>query len=283
MWRFGAVGDLVVKKFDGHTIEIDRSDPPGTYSSRWAMPDGYFRAVYKGTVHGDRIDGTVYWNGNVAHPGTWYATITDSPCTPISDCPLTLDQVHQLGVRAADAKLEKAAALCSQITMASDANAGTVADGNRDGATAAGQPEVCKSKQIRTAMRALVRQEMSDPNAALLSFFASAVTGVSTTQGEPKLVDTQSYNDSGRYTGNDPGSFVCRGLFLRVAADTKVEREDDLASQMTSDMMNDLLKQYPHFIEWYKVKPLQNGHYTLTIIPTTVQLSRPYSQEFTYP
>ena len=111
-WAVGAVAELTIDSFDGKHIQISRADPPGTYSSRWAMPDGYFRAVYVGTVSGDQIHGTVVWNGDVNHPGVWQAAIVTTLCDRASDCPVTLDQLMELGVRADDAKQMQSAFRC---------------------------------------------------------------------------------------------------------------------------------------------------------------------------
>src|SRR5271154_4644246 len=89
-WHFGAVADLTVQSFDGRNVVIYRSDPVGTYSSRFG-PNGHFTAVYHGTVQGDRMEGTVVWNGK-GH-GTWYATIPESLCHPFTQCPLDVNQV----------------------------------------------------------------------------------------------------------------------------------------------------------------------------------------------
>ncbi len=108
-WHFGAVANLSVQSFDGRNIVINRADPPGTYSSRWAGKDGYFRAVYRGTFHGNRVDGTVVWNGNWQHPGTWYAVAPEVLCDPMQQCPLDMGQLIQLGKNAVNAGLYRAA------------------------------------------------------------------------------------------------------------------------------------------------------------------------------
>ena len=112
LWHFGAVADLTVESYDGRTVVIRRSDPVGTYSSRFG-PGGHFTAVYTGTVQGDHIDGTVIWNGT-GH-GTWYATIPKSLCNPFTQCPLNANQVVQLGQNAAKAKQYSAALHCFLI------------------------------------------------------------------------------------------------------------------------------------------------------------------------
>ena len=112
-WAVGAVADLTIDSFDGQHIQISRADPPGTYSSTWAMPDGYFRAVYVGTVSADQIHGTVVWNGDVNHPGVWQAAIVnDRLCDKLQDCPVTVEQLMGLGGAAYEAKQMQSAFRC---------------------------------------------------------------------------------------------------------------------------------------------------------------------------
>lgn len=125
MWHYGAIANLTVRQFDGHTIVIHREDPNPSYSSpRFADPtkrsDGVFFADYVGTIHGDRIDGTVIWNGG--GQGTWYATIPENLCQPFEQCPLDVGQMMQLGQNAARAK-EYAPALHCFLIGAMQGNA----------------------------------------------------------------------------------------------------------------------------------------------------------------
>lgn len=121
MWHYGAVASLTVQKFDGHTIIIHREDPNPSYSSpRFAdlnkRPDGVFFADYVGTIHGNRIDGTVTFNGG--GKGTWYAAIPDALCEPFDECPLDLNQFMRLGHNAAQEKLYASALHCFLIGAA---------------------------------------------------------------------------------------------------------------------------------------------------------------------
>jgi hypothetical protein len=114
MWRFGPVASLSIDKFDGHTIVISRTDPPNSASSGFA-PDGQFRAVYTGAIHGNRIDGTVVWNGDVNHAGTWYAAISQKLCVSFADCPLTMQQILDLGGNMYQAGLHSAGERCFRV------------------------------------------------------------------------------------------------------------------------------------------------------------------------
>jgi hypothetical protein len=115
MWKYGAIANLTIERYDGHTIVIHREDPNPSYSSpRFADPakrsDGVFFADYVGVVHGSRVDGTVSWNGG--GKGTWYATIPQALCDPFSTCPLNADQLVQLGKNSLNNKLNRPALLC---------------------------------------------------------------------------------------------------------------------------------------------------------------------------
>jgi enterochelin esterase-like enzyme len=84
----GAAAKLVILRFDAGGIDIRRIDLPD--SSSYGLT-----AVYKGTLHGDRIDGAVVWswNGhwNDQHPsGRWVATVQNLSSTPLSAPPLTI-------------------------------------------------------------------------------------------------------------------------------------------------------------------------------------------------
>jgi Sel1 repeat len=121
MWKYGAIANLTVTAFDGHTIAIHREDPNPSYSSpRFADPgkrsDGVFFADYTGTIRGSRIYGTVVWNGGGS--GTWYATIPEGLCDPIEECPLDVNKVMQLAHNALQAKLDSSALLCYRIAAA---------------------------------------------------------------------------------------------------------------------------------------------------------------------
>ncbi len=80
-WANGAEAKIVVERFEPGDIEIRRIDLPD--SSSYGLT-----AVYKGTLQGDRIEGTVVWswNGhwNDQHPeGHWSAEIHTSTPTPL--------------------------------------------------------------------------------------------------------------------------------------------------------------------------------------------------------
>ena len=124
---------------------------------------------------------------------------------------------------------------------------------------------------------------VKDPNGAMLSVLGGLITGVDASAGSAKIVDSKNGTDGGRYTSNYPGSFVCRGLFVR--GDVKVDTTDnaDTSAQITADTVNKIMSQHPSFIEWFKVKPLGSGTYRLSLLPSSLQLSREYSRDFVYP
>jgi enterochelin esterase-like enzyme len=79
-WNDGAVAELVVERFDPDAIIIQRIDLPT--SSSYGL-----NAVYRGTLHGKRIEGTVvrswtgHWDGRQLS-GKWSATVQDGNPLP---------------------------------------------------------------------------------------------------------------------------------------------------------------------------------------------------------
>jgi enterochelin esterase family protein len=79
-WRDGASARLVVERYDADGIVIRRIDLPNS--------DSYgLTAVYKGEVHGDRIDGSVVWSWSGhwddKHPaGRWSAILEGADQAP---------------------------------------------------------------------------------------------------------------------------------------------------------------------------------------------------------
>jgi hypothetical protein len=143
--------------------------------------------------------------------------------------------------------------------------------------------QICTSRRIRGAMQQVEKEAIKDPNGAMLSALAGLVTGVDASAGSARILDSKNGTDGGRYTSRDPGSFVCRGLFVR--GDVKIDTTDDAdaGSEITADTMKAIMSTHPTFVEWFKVKPLGNGKYRLTLLPSSIQLSREYAWEFVYP
>jgi hypothetical protein len=142
---------------------------------------------------------------------------------------------------------------------------------------------ICTSKRIRGPMQLVENEAVKDPNGALLSGLAALFTGVNASAGSATILDSKNGTDGGRYTSKDPGSFVCRGLF--VHGDVKIDTTDnaDGASEVTADAMKAIMNTHPTFIEWFKVKPRGDGVYRLTLLPSSIQLSREYGRDFVYP
>lgn len=142
---------------------------------------------------------------------------------------------------------------------------------------------ICTSRRIRGAMQLVENDAVRDPNGAMLSMLAGLITGVDASAGSAKILDSKNGTDGGRYTSKDPGSFVCRGLFVR--GDVKIDTTDDAdgTSEMTAGAMQAIMSTHPTFVEWFEVKPLGNGTYRLTLLPSSIQLSREYGRDFVYP
>jgi hypothetical protein len=71
-WQDGALASLTVKRYGPSGVAIVRIDPPGSTTPG-------MRAVYNGTIRGNRIEGSVVrtWPGHWSRPvaGTWYAIV----------------------------------------------------------------------------------------------------------------------------------------------------------------------------------------------------------------
>ncbi len=144
------------------------------------------------------------------------------------------------------------------------------------------QVEICTSPVTRVAMQALEDRAIHDPNGAALQLLGAIFTGVNAGSGRPTVIDSKIGTDAGRYTSKDPGSFVCRGLFLRGQVKIEELPDADAAADIAARTVDKLTKIYPSFIEWFKVKQLQNDRYLLTLLPSSLQLSQVYSTEFVY-
>jgi len=143
--------------------------------------------------------------------------------------------------------------------------------------------QVCTSGRIRTAMQLIENDAVKDPNGAMLSMLASALTGVDASSGSATILDSKDGSDNGRYTSQDPGSFVCRGLFAR--GDVKISATDDAddTGRLTAKAMEGIMSTHPTFQEWFKVAPVGNGTYRVTLLPSSLQLSQEYAKEFSFP
>jgi len=145
------------------------------------------------------------------------------------------------------------------------------------------QVAICTSSEIRVAMQTVEDHAIRDPNGAALTMLGAIFMGVDASSGRPSVLDSKIGTDGGRYTSKDPGSFVCRGLFLRGKVRIEELPDADAAADIAAKAVDRLTKIYPSFIEWFKVKQLQDGRYILTLLPSSLQLSKEYSEEFTYP
>ena len=144
------------------------------------------------------------------------------------------------------------------------------------------QVGICTSPPIRVAMQTVEDRAIHDPNGAALTMLGALVTGLNASSGRPIVIDSKIGTDGGRYTSKDPGSFVCRGLFLRGQVRVEELPDADAAADVAARAIDGLTKAYPSFIEWFKVKPSQDGSYILTLLPSAIQLSKEYSTEFLY-
>jgi hypothetical protein len=142
------------------------------------------------------------------------------------------------------------------------------------------QNEICTSPDIRRAMQGVEDEAIRDPNGALLSLIGGMLTGVNARSNSVTVIDSKIGADGGRYTSKDPGSFVCRGLFARGEVHISENAGADGASDATAATMETIVKTHPTFIEWFKVKEMENGSCHVTLLPSSLQLSREYSAGF---
>jgi|GEM_PF-2646035 len=142
------------------------------------------------------------------------------------------------------------------------------------------QNAVCTSKSVRVAMQSVENRAIHDPNGAALQALTAAFTGVDASAGSATFIDSAVGADNGRYTSKDPGSFVCRALFVR--GDVKIEATDDEneTAHISAKLIEEITSAHPSFIEWFKVKPLQDASFRLTLLPSSLQLAQEYSTVF---
>ena len=143
--------------------------------------------------------------------------------------------------------------------------------------------QICASGRIRTAMQLIEDDAVKDPNGAMLSVLASALTGVDASSGSATILDSKDGSDGGRYTSQDPGSFVCRGLFARGDVKISATEDADDTGRLTAKAMEGIMSTHPTFQEWFKITPAGNGTYRATLLPSSLQLSQEYTKEFSFP
>ena len=98
----------------------------------------------------------------------------------------------------------------------------------------------------------------------------------------PTIKKSRPASDSGGFTANDPGSFLCQGLFDRGNVRLTASKDADATSDMTAAAGGVIMNALPSFQENFKVRPLSDGHYLLMLIPGISGLPT-YSAEFVYP
>ncbi len=143
------------------------------------------------------------------------------------------------------------------------------------------QKSVCTSRQIQHAMQNVEMQAAEDPAGRSLGVLAAVFTGIDANSGGMSILASKVGNDGGRYTSKVPGSFICRGLFERIDAHASAENPANPEASLTSGAANGLAAARPNFVEFFLVAPLQPATYKLTLLPSSLQLSRTYSADFT--
>jgi hypothetical protein len=276
-WPDGAAAKLVVQQFDPAWIIIRRSDDSG------ALPG--LTGTYVGKLTGGRIEGKVTWSWlghwNEQVEGTWYATFSEP--SPAATAPRPAPNAPKTG-RRVPLRAPGTGGTSGGTSLQAQAEQVAPPSGGSPG-----QTEICGSKWIRFAMESIEMRAIHDPNAAFLSLLTLAFTGVAV-EGESApgsapatIIGSRNGTDGGRYTAQDPGSFVCTGVFVHGDVHIAATKNADLAGELSAAAMKGLMATHPPYLEWFKVKPLEIGRYRLTLLPAGLELSREYSTEFSYP
>jgi hypothetical protein len=145
------------------------------------------------------------------------------------------------------------------------------------------QAKVCGSRRIRLAMQALALQTMHDPNAQALRFFGFLFMGAYLKTDPPLIVDSKVAENYADLAVDDPGSFICVGLFAQGALHAWVSPDADDAADLTVAAAQAIMATHPPGFMWFKVKALHEGRYQLAVVPVGVALALKYSTEFTLP
>jgi hypothetical protein len=297
------LADLTVESFSADKIVIRRNDTAPKPIS----------VVYTGKLDGNRISGTAEaHDGPYNWPYNWTAIVPATSCIRTDGLKLDTQEAVDVGKIALRFNLLPAALGCyliaanngdavAQSTVANmyKQGKGTGVDplkskywSERAAATPEGRTQVeqskmtniCLAKETRAAMQIVEDQSMSDPYGRLAAGIACGVTGVCASDlGTARILDSQTGNDGGKYTSQDPGSVACRGLFVHKGIKIGLAEDADAGSVLTRAQIEDILNHNASFIEWFKVKPLGNDQFRVTLLPTSIPLSKEYSQDFVYP
>lgn len=162
--------------------------------------------------------------------------------------------------------------------------------------------QVCRLPEVKDSMSRVELQSVSDGAGQLLTALAGAFTGVQANfkDARPELIYTQGTDQQQQYgpfhidMGMQTGDFDCKATFLR--GHRKDCRGDDpchpgrtpgysvctednagLDTQLTEAGAVALLNLYPTFYEVFRIRPLEGKRYQVTLVPTSLQLARTYS------
>jgi hypothetical protein len=145
------------------------------------------------------------------------------------------------------------------------------------------QAKVCGGRRIQVAMQSIEDRAIHDPSGWALRFLAGAFMGVDAWSEAASIVDSQVAVDDAGWAVDDPGSFICAGRFVHGDVHIDVSPDADAAAGLSAVAVQALMASHPPFIEWFRVKALQNGRYKITLVPTGLKLALEYSTEFTIP
>jgi hypothetical protein len=156
----------------------------------------------------------------------------------------------------------------------------------------------CSQLSVMHAMSLVELGSVSDNAGGLLALAAQAFMGIKVEMANscPKLVMTQGADQPqahGRFhsdLGMQTGDFLCAGIFLRGHPKScqvddpsdegvKVCADDDAGvdAKLNEATAKALLGKFPWFKEEFRLRPLSDGRYRVTLVPTSIQLSKTYS------
>jgi len=159
--------------------------------------------------------------------------------------------------------------------------------------------EVCSQLRVRDAMSQVELRSISDNASKSLVDAIQLFTGVDLKfkDARPELILSHGMDRlqaRGRFhvdMGLQTGDFLCDGFFLRGhlkeckdddphSSGIKVCTEDDAGvdTTLTAATAKILIEQYPWYKEVFRLRPLADGRYSVTLVPTSIQLSKTYAE-----
>jgi hypothetical protein len=162
---------------------------------------------------------------------------------------------------------------------------------------------ICGKQPIKDTIKLVEWDSVKDGGGMLLGALAAAVTGVRAdmANSKPALKASQGSDmlqQYGRFhidLGMASDDFICQTIFARGPfkdCDDKNPRhegmaiciqEDGESKPLTADQAKAAFDRFPQFREMFRARPLPDGRYQITLVPTSLQLASVYSRTTTDP